>query len=53
VGERGGGKGGQDQVWGRQKKSPEGQENEWKYAAARGAGGYGETSRKFQRPLGM
>jgi hypothetical protein len=30
----GGGENGQDQVWGR---SPEGQENEWKYAAARDA----------------
>ena len=35
VGERmGWGKGEQDQIWGRQERSPEDQENEWKYAAA-------------------
>jgi hypothetical protein len=29
------GKEGQDQVWGRQERGPEDQENEWKYAATR------------------
>jgi len=43
------GRGWKDQVWGRQERTPKGQENEWKYAAARGGGG-GKTSRNSQRP---
>jgi hypothetical protein len=34
----GGGERGQDQVWGRQRRGQDGQENEWKYAAAVGRG---------------
>jgi hypothetical protein len=33
-GNMGWGKGEQDQIWGRKERSPENQENEWKYAAA-------------------
>ena len=36
--------------WGRQKRSPEGQENEWKYAVV--GHGVGGISRKSQR-IGM
>jgi hypothetical protein len=44
---RGGEKGSQDQVW--EETGPEGQENEWKCAAA-GNGDLGGTSRNSQRP---
>ena len=36
----------QDQVWGRQERNPEGQENEWNAAS----GWRGGPSRKYQRP---
>jgi hypothetical protein len=36
--DRGGVKGGRIRYGGRQERSPGGQENEWKYAAARGRG---------------
>jgi hypothetical protein len=44
------GKRGQDRDNGRQERSLEGQENGWKYAAARGGGWWWGTSGKSQRP---
>jgi hypothetical protein len=49
VGELEGKEGSRITYEGRQKRKPEGQENEWKYAAVCGWGP-GETFRKSQRP---